>query len=48
MMLMGTMLGACTSEDDLKDEPGSIYGIVTELGTAEPMKAISVELYKQQ
>ena len=32
------------SEDD--DEPGSIYGIATELGTAEPMKAVGVELYK--
>lgn len=40
------MLGACTSEEDTKDEPGSIYGIVTELGTAEPMKAVGVELYK--
>ena len=33
---------ACGSDD----EPGSIYGIVTELGTAEPMKAVGVELYK--
>lgn len=46
MVLSSIMLGACTSEDGSKNAPGSIYGIVTELGTAEPMKAIGVELYK--
>ncbi len=46
MVLMGTMLCACTSEDEASEQIGSIYGIVTELGTAEPMKAIGVELYK--
>ena len=46
MVLSSIMLGACTSEDESKNDPGSIYGIVTELGTAEPMKAIGVELYK--
>jgi len=49
MMLAGIMLGSCTSSDDVSDSQqglGSIYGIVTELGTAEPMKAIGVELYK--
>lgn len=46
MVLGSILLGACTSEDDSKNEPGSIYGIVTELGTSEPMKAIGVELYK--
>lgn len=48
MMLMGTLLCACTSDEDSKNEPGSIYGIVTELGTAEPMKAIGIELYKKE
>lgn len=34
-------------DDELEEEKvGSIYGIVTELGTAEPMKAVGVELYK--
>lgn len=37
-------LVACGDDDE--DALGSIYGIVTELGTAEPMKAIGVELYK--
>lgn len=46
MVLSSIMLGACTSDEDSKNEPGSIYGIVTELGTAEPMKAVGVELYK--
>ncbi len=48
MILTGVMLGACTNEDDEINEPGSIYGIVTELCTDELMKSISVELYKQQ
>ena len=46
MVLSSIILGACTSDEDTKNEPGSIYGIVTELGTAEPMKAVGVELYK--
>lgn len=34
-------------DDELEEEKvGSIYGIATELGTAEPMKAVGVELYK--
>ncbi len=51
MMLMGIILGACTNEDDAKNvegQMGSIYGIVTELGTSEPMKSIGVELYKSE
>ena len=48
MVLTGIMLGSCTkSEEGDEDKLGSIYGIVTELGTAEPMKAIGVELYKK-
>ena len=47
MVLGGIMLGSCTKDDDSND-PGSIYGIVTELGTAEPMKAVGVELYKAE
>lgn len=47
MVLTGIMLGACTNDEDSKNGPGSIYGIVTELGTAEPMKAVGVELYKK-
>lgn len=46
MVLSSIMLGACTSDEDSKNEPGSIYGIVTELSTAEPMRAMGVELYK--
>ena len=48
MVLTSIMLGSCTKDDDANngEEPGSIYGIVTELGTSEPMKAIGVELYK--
>lgn len=43
----GLIIGSCTkSEEDDEDKLGSIYGIVTELGTAEPMKAVGVELYK--
>ncbi len=37
-------LVACSEDDE--DALGSIYGIVTELGTAEPMRAVGVELYK--
>ena len=48
MVLTGIMLGSCAkSEEGDEDKLGSIYGIVTELGTAEPMKAIGVELYKK-
>ncbi|MBQ7661841.1 MAG: DUF1566 domain-containing protein [Prevotella sp.] len=49
LVLIGIMMGSCTSSDDASDvqsQMGSIYGIVTELGTAEPMKAVGVELYK--
>lgn len=49
LVLIGIMMGSCTSSDDASDvqsQMGSIYGIVTELGTSEPMKAIGVELYK--
>lgn len=48
MVLTGIMLGSCTNDEDANngEERGSIYGIVTELGTSEPMKAVGVELYK--
>lgn len=47
-VLTGIMFGSCTNTEDEVDEPlGSIYGIVTKLGTAEPMKAMGVELYKE-
>lgn len=39
-------LTACGDDVAEEDKVGSIYGIVTELGTAEPMKAVGVELYK--
>lgn len=45
MVLTSIIYVSCTKED--KDELGSIYGIVTKLGTAEPMKAVGVELYKK-
>lgn len=40
-------LVSCGDDDDVaeEDKVGSIYGIVTELGTAEPMKAVGVELF---
>lgn len=40
-------LMSCGDDDDVaeEDKVGSIYGIVTELGTAEPMKAVGVELF---
>lgn len=49
IMLSGIICVTCTKEDDLggENQTGSIYGIVTELGTAEPMKAVGVELYKK-
>ena len=49
MVLSSIILGACTSDKDDTNsggEPGSVYGIVTELGTSEPMKSVGVELYK--
>ena len=47
IMLGGIMLSSCTKGDNSNDEPGSIYGIVTVIGTAEPMRAAGVELYKK-
>ena len=47
MVLGSILLGSCIkSEEGDEDKLGSIYGIVTELGTAEPMKAVGVELYE--
>lgn len=48
MVLSSIMLGSCTNDDDANDSGdfGSIYGLVTELGTTEPKKAVGVELYK--
>lgn len=47
MMLTSIIYVSCAkSEEGDEDKLGSIYGIVTELGTAEPMKAVGVELYK--
>ncbi len=47
-MLTSIIYVSCTkSEEGDEDKLGSIYGIVTELGTAEPMKAVGVELYKK-
>lgn len=46
-MLTSIICVSCTkSEEGDEDKLGSIYGIVTELGTAEPMKAVGVELYR--
>lgn len=48
MVLTSILYVSCTkSEESDEDKLGSIYGIVTELGTAEPMKAVGVELYKK-
>lgn len=48
-VLAGIIFGSCTStEDEASEQVGSIYGIVTELGTAEPMKAMGVELYRDR
>lgn len=44
MVLSGIMLGSCTKDDDSKS--GSIYGIVAEEGTAEPIRGVSVVLYQ--
>lgn len=47
IVLAGLIVGSCTkSEEGDEDKLGSIYGIVTELSTAEPMRAMGVELYK--
>ena len=49
MALISILLGSCTSSDDVTESQqglGSIYGLVTELGTTEPMKAVGIELYK--
>lgn len=46
-MLTSIIYVSCAkSEEGDEDKLGSIYGIVTELGTAEPMKAVGVELYR--
>lgn len=46
IVLAGLIFVSCTkSEEGAEDKTGSIYGIVTELGSAEPMKAVGVELY---
>lgn len=48
MVLTGIIYVSCAkSGEGDEDKLGSIYGIVTELGTAEPMKAVGVELYKK-
>ena len=47
MVLTSIMLVSCAkSKEGDEDVLGSIYGIVAELGTAEPMRAMGVELYK--
>ena len=47
IVLAGLIVGSCTkSEEGDEDKLGSIYGIVTELSTAEPMRAMGIELYK--
>ena len=47
IILAGLIIGSCTkSEEGDEDKLGSIYGVVTELSTAEPMRAMGVELYK--
>lgn len=48
MVLSSIMYVSCAkSEEGNEDKQGSIYGIVTKLGNAEPMKAVGVELYKR-
>ncbi len=47
MVLMGILLSACSNSDDeeeKKEESGSIYGIVTERDSAEPLKGIGIQL----
>ena len=47
MVLSSIIYVSCTkSVEGDEDKLGSIYGIVTELGTSDPMKAVGVELYK--
>lgn len=47
IVLTGLIIGSCTrSEEGDEDKLGSIYGVVTEFSTAEPMRAMGVELYK--
>ena len=47
MMLTSIMYISCMkSEECTEDKLGSIYGIVAELSTAEPMRAMGIELYK--
>ena len=48
MAAMGLSFTGCTSSDDGSDEgsKGSIYGILTAEGSAEPMCAMRVELWK--
>lgn len=43
-VMSGTAVISCTSDE--ADEHGSIYGMVSVSGTAEPMRGIGVELYK--
>lgn len=43
-VVSGTAVTSCTSDE--ADEHGSIYGMVSVSGTAEPMRGIGVELYK--
>ena len=43
-VMSGTAVTSCTSDE--ADEHGSIYGMVSESGSAEPMRGIGVELYK--
>lgn len=43
IVFAGLIIGSCTkSEEGDEDKLGSIYGIVTELSTAEPMRAMGV------
>lgn len=47
MMLTSIICISCAkSEEGDEDQLGSIYGVVTQLSTAEPMRAMGVELYK--
>ena len=47
IVLVGLIISSCTkSEEGDEDKLGCIYGIATELSTAEPMRAMGVELYK--
>jgi len=49
IVLAGLIIGSCAkSEEGDEDKLGSIYGVVTELSTAEPIRAIGVKPYKNQ